>query len=212
MAQSALFPQLQDYIQLTQRNMAPPEGERLEALNELADYIAEKLNTGSIAQITFICTHNSRRSHLSQIWAQTAAAYYRIEGIHCFSGGTESTAFNRRAVETLRRAGFQISDPGGPNPRYSVHFSDKTDALICFSKRYDETPNPQKDFCAVMTCSHADKNCPIVSGADFRVSVPYLDPKEADDTPAEMARYDERSRQIAAEMLFLMRNVQKNLK
>jgi arsenate reductase len=39
-----------------------------------------------------------------------------------------------------------------------------------------------------MTCSEADKNCPIVLGALDRISLPYNDPKEADGTPEEAAR------------------------
>ncbi|MCB0818945.1 MAG: protein-tyrosine-phosphatase, partial [Flavobacteriales bacterium] len=64
--------------------------------------------------------------------------------------------------------------------------------------------NPQKGFCAVMTCSEADANCPIVRGALDRVSLPYVDPKEADDTPEEAARYDERCLQIATELWYVM--------
>jgi hypothetical protein len=58
-----------------------------------------------------------------------------------------------------------------------------------------------------MTCSEADKNCPVVRGAAVRVALPYEDPKVADGTPAEAARYDERSRQIATEMFYLFSEV-----
>ena len=79
----------------------------------------------------------------------------------------------------------------------------------CWSKKYDDAPNPQQDFCAVMTCSEADKNCPIVFGALDRISLPYNDPKEADGTPEEAARYDERCLQIAAELWYVMQQASK---
>jgi arsenate reductase len=205
MAQSNLYSELTTYIKLVESTMAPPTGERLEALNDLATYLAEKNKEGKTAQLIFICTHNSRRSHLSQIWAQTSAAYYGLGDIVCYSGGTEATAFNYRAVAALERIGFRIENPGGTNPRYSVFSSDRIEPLVCFSKTFSDASNPQREFCAIMTCSDADKNCPFVPGADFRIPIPYNDPKEADNTPAEPARYDERCRQIAGEMLYVMR-------
>ena len=54
-----------------------------------------------------------------------------------------------------------------------------------------------------MTCSRADESCPVVMVADLRVGIPYDDPKAADGTPEESARYDERCKQIATEMFYL---------
>ena len=78
-------------------------------LNELAIYIKETLTTKKEVQLVFICTHNSRRSHMAQIWAQTAAFYYDIRNIHTYSGGTQKTAFNSSAVKALQEVGFKIS-------------------------------------------------------------------------------------------------------
>jgi arsenate reductase len=153
--------------------------------------------------IVFICTHNSRRSQLCQIWAATAATYYGVLHVEAYSGGTEVTAFNGRAVAALRRAGFAIDDPKTtPNPRYRVSWHVDGPELECFSKVYHDASNPKSDFCAVMTCSQADKLCPIVQGASKRISLPYNDPKAFDGTPQETANYDERCRQIAREILF----------
>lgn len=151
-------------------------------------------------------THNSRRSHLAQIWAQAAALHYRVPGVEVYSGGTEATAFNPRAVAALRRAGFDIqasADGNGSNPRYLVRFGGRSEPLECFSKIYSQPPNPQADFCAVMTCSEADRNCPLVAGATVRIALPYDDPKAFDGNPQESAAYDERCRQIAREMLYV---------
>lgn len=180
-----------------------PSG-RKKILSEVADFIRQELDEKGTVKLNFICTHNSRRSHLAQIWTQTAAAYYGIEGVNTYSGGTEATAFNPNAVAAVERAGFEVKNPGGENPKYSVRFSEDTDPMICFSKTFDDSASPSKDFAAIMTCSDADKNCPFVPGAKFRKPVTYRDPKEADGTDREKETYDERCRQIGTEMLYMM--------
>jgi arsenate reductase len=170
-------------------------------------FIRTKQASNEPANLTFICTHNSRRSHMSQLWAATAAAWYGVKDVGTFSGGTEATAFNPRAVAALQRAGFVIENPGGDNPHYRVAYGPGAPVMECYSKTYDDPSNPQKGFAAVMTCSQADKNCPVVMGAALRVAIPYDDPKAADGTPDEAQRYDERCNQIATEMFYLFSQV-----
>ncbi len=173
-------------------------------LQKLADYIRDNTQAGKPARLTFICTHNSRRSHFCQLWAAAAAAYYGVPHVETFSGGTEATAFNPRAVAALRRAGFAIDEPpAGKNPRYHVRYNDAGPSLVCFSKIYWDATNPKADFCAVMTCAQADGQCPVVRGASSRISVPYDDPKAFDGTAQETSKYDDRCRQIARELLFV---------
>lgn len=177
--------------------------ERKELLIQFAEYISNKLKNEKEVNLTFICTHNSRRSHISQIWAQTAAEYYNIPNVKCYSGGTEATAFNPRAVNAMRKAGFKIDKKDdSENPIYLVYYSDNKEPIECFSKVYSDEYNPQKEFAAIMTCSDADENCPVVLGADERFPIRYEDPKKFDDTPLEMEKYRERSEQIAIEMLY----------
>ena len=173
-------------------------------LAELTAFVDDRRTAGEAARIVFICTHNSRRSHLAQIWAQTAAAVYHVDGVTTSSGGTEATAFNPRAVEAIRRAGFlvEVAEEGDGNPRYQVRFAADGEPMECFSKTFGEAPNRTHGFAAVMTCSHADAACPLVPGAAARVAIPYVDPKAADGTDHEAATYDERCRQIATEMLY----------
>ena len=161
---------------------------RQELLNRLTNYLVQKLADKQPVALNFICTHNSRRSHFGQIWAAVAAAYFGQMDIITYSGGTESTAFNPRAVAALERAGFQINNPGGENPRYEVHFALDIPPLVCYSKTYDDPANPQTRFAAIMTCSDADENCPFIPGAELRLPLTYEDPKIADDTPEEAAR------------------------
>ena len=76
-----------------------------------------------------------------------------------------------------------------------------------FSKLFDDKTSPTSGFAAVMTCSHADENCPIVPGCDQRISIRYDDPKKYDDTPLEKVMYDYRSFQIATEMFYVFSQV-----
>ncbi len=180
---------------------------RRKELEEVATYIKDKIAKGETVNLIFICTHNSRRSQFGQVWAATAAAYYGVRNVNIFSGGTEETAFNKRAVDAIKRVGFKVDGTVSTNPRYSVRFSDETGALDCFSKTFDHAANPQKGFAAIMTCSDADENCPIILGAEYRARITYEDPKISDLTESEIATYDERCAQIATEMLYLFSKV-----
>ncbi len=177
-------------------------------LNSFSEYISEKLKTGKEINLTFICTHNSRRSTMSQIWAQAAAEYYSIPNIKCYSGGTEATAFNPRAVKAVKEMGFRVEQAdNSENPLYLVYYSDERDPVKCFSKIYTDKSNPQKDFAAIMTCSDADANCPVVFGAEARFPIRYDDPKEFDGTEFEELKYRERFQQIGIEMLYAFSKV-----
>jgi protein-tyrosine-phosphatase len=200
-------PDLDKYIQAVLPGIDTIPDDRKEELRKLAAFVRAKTEAGAPAELLFICTHNSRRSQMGQIWAATAAAWYGVRGVRTFSGGTEATAFNPRAVAAMRRAGFQIDGPDGTNPHYRVTYTSDGPPLEAFSKKFVDPPNPQSDFAAVMTCGVADKACPIVHGAALRVPLHYEDPKDADGTPAEAATYDARARQIATEMFFLFAQV-----
>ena len=177
---------------------------RKTTLQSLVDYINEKRASGNAIRLNFICTHNSRRSHLSQIWAQTMAAYFDIKDVYCYSGGTEATAMFPKVGETLLHQGFQIQKLSeGKNPVYSIKFSENEPSIVAFSKTYDNDFNPASEFAALMTCSSADKGCPMVLGCDKRIAVTYEDPKKSDGTPQQTATYLERSVQIATEMKFV---------
>lgn len=175
--------------------------QRKEQIAVLVAYMEECLQERKPLRLNFICTHNSRRSQLSQIWAQTAADYFGIP-LQAYSGGVEETAFNERAVASLKRFGFQINKRGHANPVYFVFHTEDSRPMIAFSKIYDNPINPHQQFAAVMTCSHADENCPFISGAAARIPLRYEDPKVFDNSPEEAIQYDERSEQIAAELFY----------
>ena len=192
-----------NYIQQAQQGFDQIPDERKERLQKLALFVRDKIKVSEEVNLIFICTHNSRRSHTGQLWARVAADYYEVPNVRTFSGGTKATSFNPRAVAALERAGFAIEKISeGNNPHYRVAYASDAPAQEAFSKKYDDAANPQENFAAIMTCSQADENCPFVPGATLRVAIPYEDPKEADGTPEETTRYDERSKQIATEMLY----------
>ncbi|KAF0239994.1 MAG: arsenate [Chitinophagaceae bacterium] len=203
-----IFPSIDAYLKLCATKFETIPQSRKLALDELSNYIQQKLTKKQPVQLTFICTHNSRRSHFGQIWAQTAAAYYGVSAITCYSGGTEVTAFNSNAVNTLRLNGFVITTTdNSSNPHYQVQYSNQHAAIDAFSKKYTDAPNPNKDYAAVLTCSHADETCPIVFGAEARLKIMYEDPKISDGTPQQEAVYKERSQQIATEMLYVFSSI-----
>lgn len=176
--------------------------ERKAQLEDLAAYIRGTTSPDRPARLTFVCTHNSRRSHMAQLWAAAAAQHYAVNAIS-YSGGTEATAFNPRAVAAMARAGFDVRPAFDDiNPVYLVSMGEGLPVQTCFSKVYDGAPNPKSAFAAVMVCHSADEACPYVAGAEARFAITYVDPKASDATPEEAATYDERCAQIAREILF----------
>lgn len=198
---------LDDYIGLALLELDGIPDERKHLLDEVAGFVVSKLRAGKNAELNFICTHNSRRSQMGQVWAAAAAAHFGLEGVRTYSGGTEATAFNPRAVSALQRSGFLIEKPDGINPRYQVRWEEGEPVMECFSKTFDDPLNPSADFAAIMTCSEADEACPVVLGAALRVPLRYEDPKVSDGTPEEDEAYDARCLQIASEMLYLFSRV-----
>ena len=182
--------------------------ERKAILQPLVDYIQNKVDLNEEIRLNFICTHNSRRSHLSQIWAQTMAFQFEIKNVFCYSGGTEATAMFPKVGETLVNQGFQIQKLSEEqNPVYAVKFDDNQYPNICFSKAYFDDFNPKTNFGAIMTCNNADEGCPMVFGAEARFSIKYDDPKAFDGTDLMNEKYAERSLQIASEMYFVFSQI-----
>lgn len=209
---SGLLPSLRDYADEVARELHTIPDERRVELAEIAATMAAQLEDGGDANLTFICTHNSRRSHMSQIWAQTAAYYYGLDRVNAFSGGTEVTACNCRTVTAMRRVGFAIQDATkGDNPLYLVSYASDRPPVRAYSKLYSTSPNPTRGFIALMTCSTADMSCPVVEGAIARYAIHYADPRVCDDTPNERVAYNERCREIAREMFYIMSEVHRRV-
>lgn len=202
-----LYPEIEQEI--AKIDIAAITEERKIMLQPLIAYIQEKVNSNTDIRLNFICTHNSRRSHLSQVWAQTMAAKFGVEKVRCYSGGTEATALFSAAKNTLRTTGFQIQTLSETkNPVYAIKYAENANPIIGFSKTFDNKFNPSSSFAAILTCSQADEGCPFIAGADSRIPITYDDPKAFDNTPQQKAMYAERSLQIASEMQYVFQNIQ----
>lgn len=183
-------------------------GERKKTLQALVDFIQQKVDDKQKINLNFICTHNSRRSHLSQIWAQVASEYFNIRNVNCYSGGTEETAVYSKVIETLANQGFRVFKiADGVNPVYAVKYGENALPVIGFSKRYDSEFNPLSGFVAIMTCSQADGGCPFIAGAEKRISLTFEDPKVSDNIREQTQVYLERSIEIATEMFYVFSQI-----
>jgi arsenate reductase len=197
-----LFESIQNLVATLDFNSIATE--RKIVLQPLVDFIQSKHDTQNEIRLNFICTHNSRRSHLSQVWAQAAAAHYKISQVVCYSGGTEATAMFPMAAKTLENAGFQIQMLSeGKNSVYAIKYNQNSHPIICFSKTFDDPFNPQSEFAAILTCSSADQGCPFIAGAEKRIPITFEDPKAFDNTPIQAEKYQERSVQIATELFYV---------
>lgn len=206
-----LHPTLASTVAELLKDTSKVDAARLNELNDLVAWVHEELAVHGHADLTFICTHNSRRSHMAQVWAQVGADIAGLEGVQTYSGGTEATACNPRTVAALKRAGFEVAVAdtlhGSTNPTYEVGAGPGLKPMRCFSKTYSHEVNPTEGYGAVMTCSSADRGCPVVYGSATRFSTPYVDPKVSDGTALEDSTYDARLREIGVEMLYVMSQV-----
>ncbi|MBQ4915149.1 protein-tyrosine-phosphatase [Maribacter sp. MMG018] len=203
---STLFTGIQDFI--TDLNADTITDERKAVLDPLANFIQDKVSNDQAVRINFICTHNSRRSHLSQVWAQTMAYYFNLKNVSCYSGGTEATALFPMVAETLKNTGFEIKTISkGENPVYSIKYAANEHPIIGFSKKLDDDFNPKSLFAAIMTCDSANEACPFVPGAEKRIPITFEDPKVFDNTPQQAEKYFERSTQIATELWYIFSKI-----
>jgi arsenate reductase len=203
---SSLFQEIERIIKSL--NPQTISEERKAILQPLINFIQLKVSENKEIRINFICTHNSRRSHLSQVWAQTLASYFHIKNVFCYSGGTEATALYPMVATTLQNSGFQIKTISkGENPVYSIKYACNAHPIIGFSKKLDDDFNPKSEFAAIMTCDSANEACPFVPGAEQRIPITFEDPKAFDNTPQQAEKYNERSLQIATELCYVFSQI-----
>lgn len=202
---------IHSYFEDLRKTAFEPDEARAAALKQLIDYITEKQRSNETARLNFICTHNARRSHMSQILAAGAAVQADLENIECYSGGTEITRIHPNAKAVLEDIGFDLAGADeGDNPNFLVDLGE-ANLIEVFSKKFDDDPNPTSDFAAVMVCSAADAACPFVPGADARILLTFEDPKEFDNDEDPIPGYRARADQIARELLYVMDKVSDNL-
>ena len=183
--------------------------ERKTLLLKISDAIAKEHILNKEVNLNFICTHNSRRSQLGQVWSFFAASYFNLN-INAFSGGTEVTAFYKNTVKTLQKVGFefQLTDFSHQNPTYQISFNGNENRILGFSKLYSNPINTEP-FMAITTCNNADTNCPFIPTASHRFHLPFIDPKHSDGTTKQEETYLQTSIQIAGEVYFIFSEVKK---
>lgn len=186
--------------------------ERKDLLLSIATKIVDELEDRDKINLNFICTHNSRRSQMAQVWSFYASTYFSLDSIFSFSGGTEVTAFHRNTVKCLQKNGFEfnVDDFSHQNPRYLITFHGTKKSILGFSKTYDN-PHNSYPYIAITTCNSADQNCPFIPDAIERFHLPYIDAKEADNTENQNEKYLETSKQIAGELFFVFEEVKKSI-
>jgi arsenate reductase len=205
-----MIPLVKEYCDTITTEFDSIPEDRKKILDKITQYITNKKKEKRSANLVYVCTHNSRRSHFGQVWAQVAAGYYSITDVHAFSGGTEATAFNTNAINALKRIGFNVKAINDEeNTLYHVFYDANDSPVVCFSKVYNDAANPASEFAAIMTCSDAEQNCPFIPGVELRIATTYDDPKAFDNTPLQDVKYDERSRQIATETFYVFSKVKK---
>ena len=193
---------------------------------KFVDWLADNYRPGRPLDVTVVCTGNSRRSIFGATTGNIAAAYYGLPEIRFHSGGTAPTAFNSRTIVALKAIGVEVEptgkeakrgEPKTANPIYLVRWgkdatsSDTAFESTEFSKLYTDPANPRSGFVALMVCGEADAGCPVVNGADLRISMPYLDAKIYDGGAYESAKYAERRDDMGRLMLSVMMQVRRKL-
>lgn len=182
---------------------------RKNLLLKISQGILEEYNKKGIVNLNFICTHNSRRSQLAQVWGFFAAEYFNLN-IYSYSGGTEVTAFFRNTVKTLQKVGFtfNLQNFSHQNPKYVISFEGSSKSMLGFSKRFDHQEN-RNPFVAITTCSNADTNCPLIPEAILRFHLPFVDPKSSDGLDNQDETYLKTNQQIAAEIYYIFSEIKK---
>jgi hypothetical protein len=215
-----IFPKVRQHADLLTTQFDLIEEAHRVAADELVAWISANYQSGAPLGVTVICTGNSRRSILGSTMGNIAAAYYGLPDIRFYSGGITPSAFNPRTIATLKEIGVEIEPSGkealrgtsgDANPIYRIQWGKGMETFE-FSKLYSDAQNPQKGFAAIMVCSQADAECPIVKGAGKRISAPYMDPKEYDGATFEAAKYAERRDDIGRFMLSVLMQARRRLK
>ena len=153
--------------------------------------ISEELRgeINSCNKIVFICTHNSRRSQLCEVWGSILSKRFNLD-LSFFSAGTEKTEVCGEAIKSLERAGMDFTIVGN-----NILIQNK---IELHSKTLDEIK--EDEFISLITCSDAEKNCPIDPRSKKNIKLFYDDPKKYDGTKEESDEYDKTCKLIASEL------------
>ena len=135
--------------------------------------------------------------------------YFKLDFIKPYSGGTEIETVNLNVINSLINSGLKIEKTHKGKAIYLLKSFKKDKGINLYSKVYNSKLNPSKHFIAIMTCSDADQMCPVIKGAEKKVSLPYSDPRVSDNTGLKKEVYNQTCSIIAKEMFYLMKQVKK---
>lgn len=209
-----LYNKLEEYCILLPSEFDKIKDERKENLNILGEYILSNSPGESGIYLLFVCDNNSRRSQFAQVWAQTAAYFYKIDKLKAYSGGLSETAINYRIMESLKQAGFSVTaaEAYSQNPVYLLSIGRKFPDIFIFSKKYDYWNNPSMDFASVY-CSKSEEFSQLkVLGSEQTIELPYEDVKIFDNSFGGAEKNDQVCWEIAREMFYVMDFVHREMK
>lgn len=203
-----IFENLKSNIERIQNLPFQPMVGQISEITKLVNWLVTSYQTSQTPALNFICTHNSRRSHIGQFWGAILPYWLGLPPVNSFSGGTEVTACHLNTLKVLADFGVEITAlTEGINPYYALKFGDDIPTIEAWSKLYSDSANPQNNFAAIMTCTSADEGCPFVAGATARISLPFTDPKHADGTPQQDEAYLQTIIEIGQVMLTIFQQV-----
>lgn len=186
--------------------------QRKKQLQPLIDYILNKKSKKERVNLIYICVQNSRRSHLAQVIAQDTAFKYKIEDVHCYSGGIEVTRIHPNTLKVLEKMGYKfVLKEDSQNPVFELYYNKAESPILLYSKTFESIIPSIHSFAAVMVCSETETNCPYVPGAEKKFLIPYEDPKLADNSENPLESYWQIAQQIKEEMEFVFSKVKKGV-
>lgn len=190
-----LYPEIIEFLNGITANSI--DSERREKWNALAQRLRKKDNQGAI---NFICTHNARRSVISQSLASALAHHHGLTGIKAWSGGAEETFVHPNSIKLLLRIGYRLKEQTtGENPRYTLSYAEGAPDLLLFSKKFDDPSSPAP-YHAILVCSKGDAACPFIPNVASRTLIPFEDPGAFDNTPKADEAYYEAATLIGDEL------------
>ena len=171
-----------------------PNQKRKKRLDNIASVINENLN--KTRSIVFLCTHNSRRSQICEVWGKVFAEIYRKK-ININSAGAFKTVVHSQVYESIVKCGLVVDN------KKEIFFDKKKFKLN--SKTIDSLT--MKNFIAVMTCSNAEKSCPNDPRSIRNIKMFFNDPRIYDETDKMSREYLNTTIYIAEELNYIFKNI-----
>lgn len=180
--------------------------ERQELWQKAAHAVQEK----KAKAMNFICTHNARRSVISQSLAAALAYHYGIDDMVFYSGGAESTYIHPNSIALLQRIGFKLKEvEAGANPVHTARFASDAETLRLFSKTFDDVSS-HEPYVAILVCSKGDAACPFIPDAKARILIPFDDPGAYDGTADAAEAYFATAKLILNELHYFFQLLAKS--